>query len=93
MRHPSLPAAILALSAVLLIAPQPAAQVQQQPQPSQPQPPVTFRSEANFVEVHAIVTGPDGHALLDAGEVRAGDAIEARLRQGIVRATVTGTRE
>jgi VWFA-related protein len=27
---------------------------------AQPQPPVTFRAEANFVEVHAIVTGSDG---------------------------------
>ncbi|HWL62351.1 MAG TPA: exodeoxyribonuclease VII large subunit [Steroidobacteraceae bacterium] len=42
---------------------------------------------------YAIVTGPDGRALLDAGEVRAGDTIEARLKHGIVRATVTGTRE
>jgi exodeoxyribonuclease VII large subunit len=42
---------------------------------------------------YAIVTGPDGRALLDATDVRNGDAIEARLRRGIVRATVTGTRE
>src|ERR671912_175036 len=63
MRHHSLPAALVALSAVMLIAPRPAAQSPQGQQPasqSQPQPPVTFRAEANFVEVHAIVTGPDG---------------------------------
>jgi exodeoxyribonuclease VII large subunit len=42
---------------------------------------------------YAIVTGPDGRALLDAGELRAGDAIEARLKRGVLRATVTGTRE
>jgi exodeoxyribonuclease VII large subunit len=42
---------------------------------------------------YAIVTGPDGQALMDASEVRAGDAIEARLKRGIVRATVTGWRE
>ncbi|MDQ2639726.1 MAG: exodeoxyribonuclease VII large subunit [Pseudomonadota bacterium] len=42
---------------------------------------------------YAIVTGPDGQALMDAGEVRAGDAIEARLKRGILRATVTGIRE
>jgi exodeoxyribonuclease VII large subunit len=42
---------------------------------------------------YAIVTGPDGRALLDATDVRNGDTIEARLKRGIVRATVTGTRE
>jgi VWFA-related protein len=64
MRHHSLPTALVALSAVMLMAPRPAAQSPQGQQPassqSQPQPPVTFRAEANFVEVHAIVTGPDG---------------------------------
>jgi len=42
---------------------------------------------------YAIVTGPDGRALLDAADVRNGDTIEARLKRGTVRATVTGTRE
>jgi exodeoxyribonuclease VII large subunit len=41
---------------------------------------------------YAIVTGPDGRALQDAGEVKAGDAIEARLKRGVLRATVTGAR-
>lgn len=38
---------------------------------------------------YAIVAGPDGRALQDAGEVRAGDMIEARLKRGRLRATVT----
>jgi exodeoxyribonuclease VII large subunit len=42
---------------------------------------------------YAIVTGPDGRALLDAAEVRVGDTVEARLRRGVLRATVTGARE
>jgi exodeoxyribonuclease VII large subunit len=42
---------------------------------------------------YAIVTGADGRALQDAAEVQAGDAIEARLKRGVVRATVTGRRE
>jgi exodeoxyribonuclease VII large subunit len=41
---------------------------------------------------YAIVTGPDGRALQDAAEVKAGDAIEARLKRGVLRATVTGAR-
>ena len=45
--------------ASLLIAQRPLAQ-----QPV-PQPGVTFRAEANFVEVHAIVTGPDGAFVRD----------------------------
>lgn len=39
---------------------------------------------------YAIVTGPDGQALQDAAQVKPGDAIEARLARGRVRATVTG---
>jgi exodeoxyribonuclease VII large subunit len=42
---------------------------------------------------YAIVTGPDGRALQDAQDVRPGDAIEARLRRGILTATVTGRRD
>lgn len=42
---------------------------------------------------YAIVTGPDGRALQDVAEVQPGDAIEARLRHGVLRATVTGSRE
>jgi exodeoxyribonuclease VII large subunit len=42
---------------------------------------------------YAIVTGADGRALQDAAEVQPGDAIEARLKRGVVRATVTGRRE
>jgi exodeoxyribonuclease VII large subunit len=41
---------------------------------------------------YAIVTGPDGRALQDAGEVKPGDAIEARLKRGVLRATVTAAR-
>jgi exodeoxyribonuclease VII large subunit len=37
---------------------------------------------------YAIVTGPGGGALQDAAEVRPGDIIEARLRQGSLRAQV-----
>jgi exodeoxyribonuclease VII large subunit len=42
---------------------------------------------------YAIVTGPDGRALLDAAEVKPGDTIEARLKRGSVQAQVTGTRD
>jgi VWFA-related protein len=49
-----------AVCAAALIAQRPAAQ-QAEPQP----PPVTFRAEANFVEVHAIVTGADGAFVRD----------------------------
>jgi exodeoxyribonuclease VII large subunit len=42
---------------------------------------------------YAIVTGPDGQALQDATDVQPGDVIEARLKRGVVRATVTGRRE
>jgi exodeoxyribonuclease VII large subunit len=42
---------------------------------------------------YAIVTGPDGRALQDAADVKPGDAIEARLRRGVLRATVTGVKE
>lgn len=42
---------------------------------------------------YAIVTGPDGQALQDARQVQPGDAIEARLKRGLLRATVTGRRE
>src|SRR5690606_27251904 len=42
---------------------------------------------------YAIVTGPDGRSLQDAAEVKPGDAIEARLRRGVLRAVVTGARE
>ena len=42
---------------------------------------------------YAIVTGPDGRALLDAAEVKPGDTIEARLKRGCVQAQVTGTRD
>jgi exodeoxyribonuclease VII large subunit len=38
---------------------------------------------------YAIVTRADGSVLQDAGEVRAGDAIEARLKRGSVKARVT----
>lgn len=40
---------------------------------------------------YAIVTGADGHALLDASQARTGDVIEARLKRGTLRAQVTGT--
>lgn len=39
---------------------------------------------------YAIVTGPDGRALMDAAEVRPGDTIEARLKRGALRARVLG---
>jgi exodeoxyribonuclease VII large subunit len=42
---------------------------------------------------YAIVSGPDGRVLQDATEVKPGDAIEARLRRGVVIARVTGVRE
>ena len=35
------------------------------PQPQTPQPGITFRAEANFVEVHAIVTDRDGAFVKD----------------------------
>jgi exodeoxyribonuclease VII large subunit len=42
---------------------------------------------------YAIVTGPDGRALQSSTEVQVGDAIEARLKSGVLQATVTGLRE
>jgi exodeoxyribonuclease VII large subunit len=42
---------------------------------------------------YAIVTGPDGNVLQDAADVKPGDAIEARLRRGVLRATVTGAKD
>jgi exodeoxyribonuclease VII large subunit len=42
---------------------------------------------------YAIVTGPDGRALQAAAEARVGDAIEARLKRGVLSATVTDVRE
>ncbi len=42
---------------------------------------------------YAIVTGPDGTVLQDAADVKPGDAIEARLRRGVLRATVTGAKD
>ncbi len=42
---------------------------------------------------YAIVTGPDGHALQDAAQVKAGDVIEARLKRGTLHAQVTGIRQ
>jgi VWFA-related protein len=64
-RLPSLAAFV---SAALLASQTPSAQ--QQPAASQPaatpqQPPVTFRAEANFVEVHAIVTDREGNFVKD----------------------------
>ena len=37
---------------------------------------------------YAIVTGPDGQALMDASQVKAGDVIEARMARGRIRAQV-----
>ncbi len=42
---------------------------------------------------YAIVTGPDGRVLQDAADVKPGDAIEARLRRGVLRATVSGEKK
>ena len=42
---------------------------------------------------YAIVTTADGRVLQDASDVQPGDAIEARLRRGVLRATVTGAKE
>jgi exodeoxyribonuclease VII large subunit len=41
---------------------------------------------------YAIVTAADGRVLQDVAEVRPGDAIEARLKRGVLAATVSGTR-
>jgi exodeoxyribonuclease VII large subunit len=48
---------------------------------------------ATLTRGYAIVTGPDGNALLDAANVKVGDAIAARLTRGTLRATVTGVQE
>jgi len=37
---------------------------------------------------YAIVTGPDGQALMDASQVKPGDVIEARVARGRIRAQV-----
>jgi exodeoxyribonuclease VII large subunit len=50
----------------------------------------TISPLATLERGYAIVTGPDGRALLDAAEVRPGDTIEARLRRGALRARVLG---
>jgi exodeoxyribonuclease VII large subunit len=42
---------------------------------------------------YAIVTGPDGRVLQDAADAKPGEVIEARLRRGVLQATVTGTRK
>ena len=63
MRHPFLSPLGLAVCLAALVAQRPAAQ---QPPPQEPPPaPLTFRAEANFVEVHAIVTDRDGAFVRD----------------------------
>jgi exodeoxyribonuclease VII large subunit len=42
---------------------------------------------------YAIVTAADGRVLQDAAEARPGDAIEARLKRGVLQAKVTGARD
>jgi exodeoxyribonuclease VII large subunit len=42
---------------------------------------------------YAIATGPSGRAILDAGEVRAGDTVDVRVHRGSFRARVLGKGE
>jgi VWFA-related protein len=62
-----LPSLVALCGAALLATAHPSAQqpAAQEPPPGSQQPPVTFRAEANFVEVHAIVTDRQGAFVKD----------------------------